>query len=61
MLTIFFFLTLILLVSVGNLALGFGLAIHLGHGPSNGWQALCFWNPAKPAVSEHVTESQPGH
>ena len=40
MLTTLFFLTLVLLVSVGNLALGFGLAIHLGHGPTGGWLAL---------------------
>ena len=36
-------MTLVLSVSVGNLALGFGLAVHFGHGPAEGWKALCFW------------------
>jgi hypothetical protein len=27
----------VLLVTVGNLALGFGLAVHLGYGPT-GWE-----------------------
>lgn len=52
MLTTIFFLTLVLMVSVGNLALGFGLAIHLGHGPTGGWQALCFWLPKESAAHE---------
>jgi len=28
---------LVLLVTIGNIALGFGLAVHLGHGPA-GWE-----------------------
>ena len=28
---------LVLLVTAGNFALGFGLAVHLGHGPA-GWE-----------------------
>lgn len=43
MVSIILLMTLILSVSVGNLALGYGLAVHLGHGPAAGWQALCFW------------------
>lgn len=49
MLTTLLFLSFVMLVSAGNLALGFGLAVHLGHGPSRGWQALCFWNRATAA------------
>jgi hypothetical protein len=46
MLSALLIMTLILAVSAGNLALGFGLAVHLGHGPADGWNALCFWKPA---------------
>jgi hypothetical protein len=43
MLSYLLMMTLILMVSVGNLAIGFGLAVHLGHGPAKGWQVICFW------------------
>lgn len=43
MLSYLLMMTLILMVSVGNLVLGFGLALHMGHGPTKGWQVICFW------------------
>ncbi|WP_425617176.1 hypothetical protein NA78x_000847 [Anatilimnocola sp. NA78] len=43
MLTTLMLMSLVMMVSVGNLALGYGLAVHLGHGPAAGWQALLFW------------------
>jgi hypothetical protein len=50
MVSVLLLMMLILSVSVGNLALGFGLAVHLGHGPEGGWQALCFWKKAAAAT-----------
>lgn len=49
MLTTLLYLSFVMLVSAGNLAIGYGLAVHLGHGPSQGWRALCFWK-RKPAA-----------
>jgi hypothetical protein len=54
MLYVLLVMTLILSVSVGNLALGFGLAVHLGHGPAGGWKALCFWT--KDAAVPHAEQ-----
>jgi hypothetical protein len=47
------FLSLVLVISVGNLALGFGLAVYLKHGPAQGWQALCFWQRKTPVAGHH--------
>lgn len=54
MLSTLLLMTLVLMVSIGNLALGFGLALHLGHGPAAGWQALMFWKARTAASTEHV-------
>lgn len=51
MISFLLLMTLVLSVSIGNLALGFGLAVHLGHGPANGWQALLL---KKKAASGHA-------
>lgn len=51
MVSVLLLMMLILTVSVGNLALGFGLAVHLGHGPEGGWQALCFWKKSAAAAT----------
>lgn len=52
MVSVLLLMTLILTVSVGNLALGFGLAVHLGHGPEGGWQTLCFWKKSAAATGD---------
>ncbi|QDU27024.1 hypothetical protein ETAA8_21080 [Anatilimnocola aggregata] len=52
MLSTLLLMTVVLMVSVGNLALGFGLAIHLGHGPAGGWQALLFWKKSHAAEGD---------
>lgn len=55
-------MTLVLSVSVGNLALGYGLALHLGHGPAEGWQALCFWKKgAAASPAAHPTPEPAAH
>lgn len=54
MLSILMLMTLMLTVSVGNLALGYGLAVHFGHGPANGWNALCFWKRAAAATAHEA-------
>lgn len=60
MVSVLLLMMLILTVSVGNLALGFGLAVHLGHGPEGGWQALCFWKKAAAAGdAAHAPEATP--
>lgn len=51
MISFLLLMTLVLSVSIGNLALGYGLAIHMGQGPASGWRALMFWK--KPA-GDHV-------
>lgn len=51
MISFLLLMTLVLSVSIGNLALGYGLAVHMGHGPAGGWQALLFW---KKAASGHA-------
>jgi hypothetical protein len=54
MLSYLLLMTLVLSVSIGNLALGFGLAVHLGHGPAGGWQALCFWKKSAASDASHA-------
>jgi len=63
MLSYLLLMTLVLSVSIGNLALGFGLALHLGHGPANGWQALCFWKKPAASATSHGTahDAEPVH
>jgi hypothetical protein len=62
MLTILTYLSFVTLISAGNLALGFGLAVHLGHGPARGWQALCFWERANAPIAEsRPVEAHHGH
>lgn len=58
MLYVLLLMTLILSVSVGNLALGFGLAVHFGHGPAEGWKALCFWKKGTAAPHVERTHSE---
>jgi hypothetical protein len=62
MLTTLLYLSFVTLVSVGNLALGYGLALHLGHGPAKGWQALLEWGrtPAT-AVTEQTKPAEAHH
>lgn len=50
---------LVLSVSIGNLALGYGLAIHMGQGPASGWRALMFWKKAAASLAEHGHEAAP--
>ncbi len=61
MLSALLLMTLVLAVSAGNLALGFGLALHLGHGPAEGWKALCFWKPHAAAHAEHEQPQAAAH
>jgi hypothetical protein len=60
MLTTLAILTLVLFIGAGNLALGFGLAVYLGHGPSQGWQALFHW-PRKTTAAASGSKSASGH
>jgi len=59
MLTYLLLMTLVLSVSLGNIALGFGTAVHFGHGPAGGWQALCFWNKPAPAEGSAAAHTAP--
>lgn len=61
MLSYLLLMTLVLSVSIGNLALGFGLAVHLGHGPAGGWKALCFWKKSAASEPSHATAHEPLH
>ena len=58
MVSVILLMTLILTVSVGNLALGYGLAVHLGHGPAGGWRALCFWKKSGSARTGDAAHAQ---
>ena len=60
MLTTLAILTLVLFIGAGNLALGFGLALYLGHGPAQGWRALFTWQPRKAAAASE-TKHASGH
>ncbi|WP_254506967.1 hypothetical protein [Anatilimnocola floriformis] len=65
MLSFLLLMSLILSVSIGNLALGFGLAVHMGQGPAKGWQALCFWkkdasaDPHAAPTDPHAPHAEP--
>lgn len=59
MLSAILLMTLVLSVSVGNLALGYGLALQLGHGPADGWQALCFWKRNATVAVAHTEQDKP--
>ncbi len=62
-------MTLVLTVSIGNLALGYGLAVHMGHGPTAGWRALMFWQKEasvdhagqEAAPAAHTEHAAPAH
>lgn len=58
MLATLLLMTLVLTVGLGNLALGYGLAVHLGHGPAHGWQALMIWKKAKADAGHHAATEQ---
>lgn len=61
MLSYLLLMTLVLSVSIGNLALGFGLAVHLGHGPAGGWQALFLLKKSAASDTSHETVHEPMH
>jgi len=54
-------MSLVMMVSVGNLALGYGLAVYLGHGPAAGWQAIMFWQKGHGPATSSEPQVAPEH